>query len=246
VLDNKGRTAIADYLLFKSKPGMPRLATTSHFPAFARAHKQLLPIFEQYVVNDLLTEYPKDLERVCEFFAHCPDPKHHPERKGWFYDKIRDDWTEKEWKSLGTGRARWEKYKNSYNKAIEDAFEDSIPRAKRDMDSIVLSLIYPRFDLHVTPFLDHLIRCPFSVHGSTGRFVVPLSANPFKFDPTKVPTLESLMQEFASSKDMTPAKSSLGPYQARFLEMAKERAAARKADMIVVRKKEIDLFSLEW
>lgn len=58
---------------------------------------------------------------------------------------------------------------------------------------IMLQLVYPRLDIHVTKGLNHLLKSPFCIHPKTGRVCVcfdPLKAE--QFDPMAVPHLRSV------------------------------------------------------
>ena len=62
------------------------------------------------------------------------------------------------------------------------------------IEEIVLTFVYPRFDINVTLSLNHLLKAPFVVHPSTRRICVPIDATrAAEFNPLLVPTLEQVV-----------------------------------------------------
>lgn len=62
------------------------------------------------------------------------------------------------------------------------------------IEEIVLTFVYPRFDVNVTLPLNHLLKAPFVVHPSTRRICVPIDpAHAEQFNPLLVPTLEQVV-----------------------------------------------------
>ena len=58
---------------------------------------------------------------------------------------------------------------------LEDCYMRS--RAKELKRQLMFKVLYPRIDYNVSCAPEHLIRCPFTVHPSSGRIVVPINHN---------------------------------------------------------------------
>jgi DNA primase small subunit len=68
------------------------------------------------------------------------------------------------------------------------------------MEDIILQYCYPRLDAEVSKHRNHLLKAPFCVHPKTGRVCVPVDPGRIdEFDPAKVPTVSSLLQELDGS-----------------------------------------------
>lgn len=64
------------------------------------------------------------------------------------------------------------------------------------IQEIKLQYSYPRLDINVSKGLNHLLKSPFCVHPKTGKICVPFTASAVdKFDPDKVPTIMTLINE---------------------------------------------------
>jgi DNA primase small subunit len=64
------------------------------------------------------------------------------------------------------------------------------------LEDIVLQYTYPRLDAEVSKHRNHLLKAPFCVHPKTGRVCVPVDPQRVdEFDPTRVPTVQQLLQE---------------------------------------------------
>jgi DNA primase small subunit len=62
------------------------------------------------------------------------------------------------------------------------------------LDDVILTYVWPRIDVAVTSGVNHLIKCPFSCHATTGRIAIPIvEVDPFQFDPRSVPTASDLV-----------------------------------------------------
>lgn len=121
--------------------------------------------------------------------------------------------------------------------------------AKQD---IVLEYTYPRLDIEVSKKLNHLLKSPFVVHPGTGRVCVPIDARPGKleeFDPTAVPTVQTLLGEIdawageegagddtASIQDWE--KTSLKPYIEQFRTFVNALLKDERGDVKVKRERE--------
>ncbi|EFN65021.1 DNA primase small subunit [Camponotus floridanus] len=64
------------------------------------------------------------------------------------------------------------------------------------IEEVKLQYSYPRLDINVSKGLNHLLKSPFCVHPKTGKICIPFNANVVdKFDPDKVPTIMTLIEE---------------------------------------------------
>lgn len=64
------------------------------------------------------------------------------------------------------------------------------------IEEIKLQYSYPRLDINVSKGLNHLLKSPFCVHPKTGKICIPFNASAVdKFDPDKVPTIMTLIEE---------------------------------------------------
>ena len=64
------------------------------------------------------------------------------------------------------------------------------------LEEVMIQYAYPRLDVNVSKGMNHLLKSPFCVHPKTGKVCIPLTANTVDiFQPDKVPTIESLVEE---------------------------------------------------
>ncbi|KAG7172068.1 DNA primase small subunit-like [Homarus americanus] len=93
---------------------------------------------------------------------------------------------------------RWSTIKTEINRTLSKSEHKKGYRPYL-LTEIILQLVYPRLDIHVTKGLNHLLKSPFCVHPKTGRVCVcfdPLKAE--QFDPMAVPHLSQLMEEISN------------------------------------------------
>ncbi|XP_076680205.1 DNA primase small subunit isoform X2 [Andrena cerasifolii] len=64
------------------------------------------------------------------------------------------------------------------------------------IEEIMIQYAYPRLDINVSKGMNHLLKSPFCIHPKTGKVCIPLTANTVdKFQPEKVPTIKTLVEE---------------------------------------------------
>lgn len=64
-------------------------------------------------------------------------------------------------------------------------------------EEIQLTFMYPRLDVNVSTTLNHLLKCPFSVHPKSRKLSVPFRADAIDtFNPDNVVKVEELLAEF--------------------------------------------------
>jgi len=85
----------------------------------------------------------------------------------------------------------------------------------KQLMEIIITFTWPRLDINVTKRMDHLLKCPFAIHPSTGRVCIPLDPSTVdEFNPESVPTMESLQTEADGQK----GESNLVPFVKFFKE----------------------------
>jgi len=84
---------------------------------------------------------------------------------------------------------------------------------------IVIGLLYPKIDAHVSAQTNHLLKGPFNIHSATGLVSVPLS-DVAGFDYTKCPTVQQLLQN----------SKLLDPYMETFKRFLKELNGEKKVE----------------
>lgn len=57
---------------------------------------------------------------------------------------------------------------------------------------IVIGLLYPKLDAHVSAQVNHLLKCPFNVHHDSGKLSLPI-IDVEKFQVSEVPTIYDIL-----------------------------------------------------
>jgi DNA primase small subunit len=142
-------------------------------------------------------------------------------------DRQLNDSLRKKWDSA-PGRSSASKWADidavAKTGASKNLDSKALLEAKQD---IVLEYTYPRLDIDVSKKLNHLLKSPFVVHPGTGRVCVPIDTKSLEnFDPFGVPTVQGLLQEIDSWKEVEEEstgkptsdweKTSLKPYVEQF------------------------------
>lgn len=142
-------------------------------------------------------------------------------------DRQLNDSLRKKWDSA-PGRSSASKWADidavAKTGASKNLDSKALLEAKQD---IVLEYTYPRLDIEVSKKLNHLLKSPFVVHPGTGRVCVPIDTKSLEdFDPLGVPTVQGLLQEIDSWKEVEDEsagkpipdweKTSLKPYVEQF------------------------------
>jgi len=63
------------------------------------------------------------------------------------------------------------------------------------IDEIKLASLYPRFDVNVSKFRNHLLKAPFSIHPKTGNISVPIDPRNLDWDAPPNMTVEGSLFE---------------------------------------------------
>ncbi|CAG8434880.1 12896_t:CDS:10 [Ambispora gerdemannii] len=117
------------------------------------------------------------------------------------------------------------------SKEVASKRAEALETIKRE---IQFQYIYPRLDENVSAHINHLLKSPFCIHPSTGRVCVPIPPDDFEnFDPTKVPTVSTIIYEMSQWNERHPVqsgerkmsdyeKTSLKPYVKYFEDFVQE------------------------
>ncbi|KAF3763644.1 hypothetical protein M406DRAFT_48618 [Cryphonectria parasitica EP155] len=242
VMDDQKRRAVAGYLeVLKggAQGGKKVNVRRPLHPHLARSLEILKPHFQEDVLEK---QDPWDTdERAEKLLALLPD-------------KTLNDFLRKKWGSA-PGRSSMSKWADidALAKAgsVSKNFDGAALRdAKQD---VLLEYTYPRLDIEVSKKLNHLLKSPFVVHPGTGRVCVPVDTRPGKleeFDPTAVPTVQSLLGEIDAwaGEDSEAGeegrsmpdweKTSLKPYIEQFRGFVNALLKEERADVKVKRERE--------
>ncbi|XP_066588445.1 DNA primase small subunit [Prorops nasuta] len=177
------RSAVAEYLqiisggeYMKKKVNLPN-EKIHH--SIKRALDILEPVFIPMCIeeqNILGTD-----EGVDKFLGILPDEEDRQELKALF-DKA------------SSSTVRW----NTFVKFLKTQKTSGKKQKqyKHLKEEIILQYAYPRLDINVSKGMNHLLKSPFCIHPKTGKVCIPFTAKTVvKFDLTKVPTINTLIEE---------------------------------------------------
>jgi DNA primase catalytic subunit len=139
---------------------------------------------QQYLKKDVnLEKIFQILNSVCAFLKH--DKKKGELKKA--YDSILQ---------METSEERWS--------AIQSLFKDKDKLTKRCWGMIerelTIGLLYPKIDSHVSAQTNHLLKCPFNIHHSTGKLSLPI-LDIENFDVLKCPTVFDALENKSMMDD---------------------------------------------
>ncbi|XP_042885532.1 DNA primase small subunit-like [Penaeus japonicus] len=182
-LSQPQRSAVAEYLqLIRGGDSQSKKVniTQKVHPSIKRAEGIAKKYFEELILEDQdLLGTPDQWGKVLALI---------PEQS------LRES-LEKVMSQCSNSHQRWNTIQSEINKAINKSdFKKGIK--PNLVTEIILQLVYPRLDIHVTKGLNHLLKSPFCIHPKTGRVCVcfdPLKAD--AFDPMTVPNLSHLVEE---------------------------------------------------
>jgi len=84
---------------------------------------------------------------------------------------------------------------------------------------IVIGLLYPKIDAHVSAQTNHLLKGPFNIHSGSGLVSVPLS-DPASFNYNECPTVQQILMD----------KTLLEPYLKTFNDFLKKLNEGKKVE----------------
>ncbi|XP_068245824.1 DNA primase small subunit [Palaemon carinicauda] len=227
-LSQAARSAVAEYLqLIRGGETLSKkvnLHSKLH-PSVKRALNIARSYFEEIILED--QDFLSTPELWGKTLAMIPDAG------------VREA-LEKTMPKCANSKQRWNTIEAEINRITKSDFKKGIK--PNLVAEIILQLVYPRLDIHVTKGLNHLLKSPFCVHPKTGRVCVcfdPLKAE--SFDPLAVPHLGQLEKEVseydAGKKDeernaiaeykKTSMKQSMAVFESFLNKLAKENAKRR-------------------
>lgn len=197
MLDNKARSALADYLNLISFSSDNNAAGNSEGEAIARvtvgeklhhsvrrALKVIEPHFEEVILVDQnLFGHENGIMKLVQVI-----PDDNARKEAELYLRKFEGKTSKEiWEAFC-------KFANSMRMSQTGSVWSR--KLKFIIEEIQIALMYPRLDINVTKGINHLLKSPFVIHPATGKVCVPLSAQAVsKFDPNAVPTINQLLED---------------------------------------------------
>ncbi|XP_026471369.1 DNA primase small subunit isoform X2 [Ctenocephalides felis] len=183
LLDNKGRSAIAEYLtLISGSEGTAKRMTVGDkmHHSVKRALKMIEPVFKEICLEeqDVLST-PEGLNKLLNLI---PDEA--------VKLNMQLELSKKE-----TSLDRWNVFV-SYVESCRIQGNPVYKRMRYIVEEVQVYFVYPRLDANVTKGMGHLLKAPFCVHPKTGKICTPFNPrNVDKFDPTTVPTINQLLDD---------------------------------------------------
>ncbi len=146
-------------------------------PSIKEAADLLLPLFPDYVAGQSMLTDP---DRIKLILQQLPAD----------LSRVRES-LEEQWSGSGDDHKRW----NTLQRFLTEQGRSNVAK------EIVLKMLYPRLDVHVTTGVNHLLKSPFCAHPKTGFICVPFEPSRLdEFDPMSVPKLSELVAQLNASK----------------------------------------------
>ena len=179
VIDVLGKDGVADYTLFQ------------------RSFKILKPLFEDFMVKEqAYFWYDKNIEKIFEILTRIIKSSNgkNDDPKGFNLSQLQElkDQVMKETSGGLAGFPVKSTTPNRVVKSVTSEHESNISQSRWDRITVflkkkgqdltwakferevVIGLMYPKLDAHVSAQTNHLLKCPFNVHKATGRISVPI------------------------------------------------------------------------
>lgn len=196
VLNNEERSAVLKYITIKNLDNLNQLKFSKELfydhlhPKLQRDWETLEMMFPNYCRNQNIYLGESGYIDLVNDYIHTQYEK----------DKLMGQLTQIELRYLippvtmrGDGNPAYLIFKQRVIKLLQTSRYPSYD-LRKCLVLVVFHHLYPRLDAGVTKTINHLLRCPFSVHGETGKICVPISSiNEFQLD--KVPTIMQLIKE---------------------------------------------------
>ncbi len=91
---------------------------------------------------------------------------------------------------------KWKEINIIFNRNMNNKNVKSVEVRANKME-IIFSYVYPRLDVEVSRHVNHLLKSPFCIHPKTGKVCTIIDPKQCDtFDPSKQPTLISLIEEY--------------------------------------------------
>ncbi|KAJ6634150.1 DNA primase small subunit, partial [Pseudolycoriella hygida] len=183
-LDNKGRSAVAEYLTLVNSGEVSRvnIGEKMHH-SVRRAYRTVESLFEEVILKD--QNFFATEKGILFLLKSVTDEEIRKELDGKL--KVQEN----------NSTALW----NCFTKYMTDLrHRGSLPRKLQNIvEEVKLALLYPRLDVNVTKGMNHLLKSPFCVHPGTGKVCVPINpAAANNFDPTTAPTITQILDEISA------------------------------------------------
>ena len=218
IMDNSVRGAITDMLdLTEDNERVDnlvkaRVLSNQEHPLIKKSYEILEPLFEEFMIKEqCYLSIPKNFDLFFKLVNMTLDRQ--PERtsslKGALQQKIaqlrdelidlqdtldlRHDGTLDIDKAVanGAGPRFSEKV---YQETLKFFEKNRLPDLQKDfMLELVIGLMYPKIDAHVSAQTNHLLKCPFNIHHSTGLVSIPIG-NFDTFELDEVPFVQDVIE----------------------------------------------------
>lgn len=196
-LDNKARSALADYLSLITFSSDSNATGTGEAEAIARVTigetmhhsvKRALKIIEPHFEEVILVDQNLfgNENGIMKLVQVIPDDNARKEAEQYLR-KFEGKSSKEIWDAFV-------KFANSMRTSQTGSVWNR--KLKYIIEEIQIALMYPRLDINVTKGMNHLLKSPFVIHPATGKVCVPFSAQAVsKFDPKLVPTINCLLED---------------------------------------------------
>jgi len=199
-LPNEARAAIVDYLSVhtgtqENSDKKMKSSFQSLHPLLLRAYSQLLPYFITFIAEaeggqgilskkdkymKILNSIPNESIRI-DIYEYFEKNVNLTATQRW---KIIEEFTTNNPTSTETLINTKKRAKVNYLELEQWRYE------------LIFTYCYPRLDANVSKTQNHLLKAPFCIHPKTGKVCIPIDIEKVDlFDPFKVPTLRSLIDE---------------------------------------------------
>lgn len=196
-LDNKARSALADYMSLITFSSDNNATSNGEAETIARviigdkmhhSVKRALKIIEPHFEEVILVDQNLFAQEngIMKLIQVIPDENARKETEQ--YLRKFDGKSSKEiWDAFT-------KFANSMRTSQTGSIWNR--KLKYIIEEIQIALMYPRLDINVTKGINHLLKSPFVIHPATGKVCVPFSVQAVsKFDPNTVPTINQLLED---------------------------------------------------
>lgn len=195
VMENRVRSNMTKYLNVSvsneksDKLVKPQVIAKKEYKLFKRSFEILNHYFEDFVILEQeFLRYEKKAETIFKVF----------ERHLKTYLKNKTEKIKREFFGVEGSLERWQILEITIENLKKEKMKESLHKQLLDhIDSfkyeVVLGLLYPKIDAHVSAQTNHLLKCPFNIHHGTGRVSVPLE-DPASFKLDDVPTVEEITE----------------------------------------------------
>uniref|UniRef100_A0A8D8YPY7 DNA primase n=1 Tax=Cacopsylla melanoneura TaxID=428564 RepID=A0A8D8YPY7_9HEMI len=183
-LDGRGRSALAEYLSVLTANPVKKVylgAGDTLHPHLKRARIIIEDQFPKILEEQELLSTKERQSKVLNLVSN-----------GEIRNEIEKEWNRMEQQG-GDDVSKWDKLVAIIR---HHQAKSSDRKLRFAVDEILLELVYPRLDIHVTKGVNHLLKSPFCVHPKTGKVCVPFQPRAVeRFNPAKVPTINQLIAE---------------------------------------------------